>query len=92
MGNVLGAAVGGLHYYLLRATVNWSVTLKPGIGKVVVMLASFLRFAGLALVLYWILHLAGFPLALGLISGISLFQVIWIILQVKASYREKFQS
>lgn len=92
LGNLLGVAVGGIHYYLLRATINWSVSMEPGVGKVVVTLASFLRFAGLALALYWILQLAGFSLALGLISGISLSQVIWIILLVKDSYREKFQG
>lgn len=90
LGNVLGAAVGGAHYYLLRQTVNWCVSLQPGTAKMVVMLIFYLRFAVLAVVLYLILRLAGIPLALGLISGISLLQISWIILQIKASYKEKF--
>lgn len=92
LGNVLGAAVAGVHYYLLRLTVNWGLSREPRTGKLVVMVVFYLRFAILAVVLYWILRHAGFPLALGLISGISLLQLIWIILQVKASYREKFPS
>lgn len=89
LGFFFGLLLAVVHFYLLEITLKWCFALTPKRGKFLVMLLYYLRFAALAGVLYLVLRLAGFTLALGIILGVMAWQLIWLAKNVKAFYSTK---
>lgn len=86
LGMFFGLLLAVVHFYLLELTLKWSFSFTPKWAKFLVMILYYLRFAILAGVLYLVLRLAGFALALGIILGVMAWQLIWLTKNVKAFY------
>lgn len=82
-GLVFGILLSATHFFMLDLTLKWAFGVTPKWGKFLVMIFYYLKLIILAGILFLVLRLAGFALALGTILGIMAWQLIWLVRNVK---------
>ncbi|MFZ3170999.1 MAG: hypothetical protein WA118_03320 [Carboxydocellales bacterium] len=82
-GLVFGILLSAVYFFILELTLKWAFGFTPKWGKFLVMIIHYLKLVLLAGILYLVLRLAGFALALGIILGIMAWQLIWLVKNVK---------
>ncbi len=80
LGILFGMLLAAGHFYSLRLTVQWSFN-APRWGSILVMLLYFLRFAILAVLLYLVIHWGGYAVSIGILIGVTISQVLWVLRQ-----------